>query len=436
MKVVLAYSGGLDTSVAIPWLKENYDCEVIAMLADVGQGEDLEPLAEKAKTSGASKAYIEDLRAEFVRDVVFASVRAGARYEHKYLLGTSLARPLIGRRQVEIAEQEGAQAVAHGCTGKGNDQVRFELAYLALAPHLQVIAPWREWSIRSREDALEYAAAHGVPVSQSKANLYSRDQNLLHLSHEGGILESPWEEPPADLYQMTADPRRAPDEPESVVIGFNRGFPVSVDGEVLEPVALLEKLNTLGGRHGVGRVDLVENRLVGMKSRGVYETPGGTLLHEGHEALESITLDRDTAHFKAMVALRYAELVYNGQWFSALREALDSFVETTQETVTGEVRLELFKGAARVTGRRSPTSLYREEFATFGEDEVYRQADAEGFIRLFGLPQKIRHMARQASSAEVSPLLRRWKQKTRDKSGGAKTEREKELASISAAEQP
>jgi argininosuccinate synthase len=411
-KVVLAYSGGLDTSVIIPWLKETYGCEVIAMLADVGQKEDYPSLVEKAHQTGASRVYVEDLRHEFARDFIFSALRAGARYEGKYLLGTSLARPVIARRQVEIAEREGADAVAHGCTGKGNDQVRFELTYMALAPHLKVIAPWRHWHIRSREDALEYAAARGVPVSQSKENIYSRDQNLWHLSHEGGILEDPWQEPAESMYQLTVSPASAPDQPQSVEIGFQRGIPVSVDGEALDPVALIEKLNAVGARHGVGRVDLVENRLVGMKSRGVYETPGGTILYEAHEALESITLDRETSHFKAMVALRYADLIYYGQWFSPLREALEAFVEATQETVSGTVRVQLYKGSVQVTGRKSTASLYREEFATFGRDEVYRQADAEGFIRLFGLPQKIRYLARQAASPEPSPVLARWKEKS------------------------
>jgi argininosuccinate synthase len=410
-KVVLAYSGGLDTSCAIPWLKENYDCEVIAVLADVGQGEDLEQAAAKARAIGASKTYVEDLREEFIRDYVFPALRAGARYEGKYLLGTSLARPLIAKRQVEIALDEGAQALAHGCTGKGNDQVRFELTYLALAPQLEVIAPWRIWNIRSREDALAYAQAHGVPVSQSKENIYSRDQNLLHLSHEGGVLENPWTPPPANLYQLTTSPASAPPEPELVEVGFKRGVPVSVDDVALGPVALIEKLNEKGGKHGVGRLDIVENRLVGMKSRGVYETPGGTILHEAHQALESITLDRQTSHFKTIIANRYADLIYDGQWFSPLREALDSFFDTTQETVTGEVLVELYKGSASAVGRRSPFSLYSEQFATFGEDEVYRQSDAEGFIRLFGLPQRIRHMANKANRGEVSPMLLKWQEK-------------------------
>jgi len=404
-KVVLAYSGGLDTSVIVPWLKENYDCEVIAMLADVGQGEDLEAAAKKGTDIGASKTFVEDLRTEFVRDYVFPALRAGARYEHKYLLGTSLARPIIAKRQVEIALDEGADYVAHGCTGKGNDQVRFELTFQALAPELKVIAPWREWDIRSREDALAYAEKHNIPVAQSKENIYSRDQNLLHLSHEGGVLEDPWTPPPDNLYQLTKSPADGPDRPEYVEIGFNRGTPVSVNGKELEPVALLEKLNELGGEHGVGRIDIVENRLVGMKSRGVYETPGGTILWEAHQSLESITLDRETSHYKANVANKYAEIVYDGQWFSPLREAIDAFVESTQESVTGEVLVQLFRGQASAVGRRSPESLYSEQFATFGEDDVYRQSDAEGFIRLFGLPQKIRNLARKQSKGSLSPVL-------------------------------
>ncbi|MGH9323955.1 MAG: argininosuccinate synthase [Vicinamibacteria bacterium] len=410
-KVVLAYSGGLDTSCAIPWLKENYDCEVVAVLADVGQGEDLEQASAKARAIGASKTYVEDLRAEFVRDYVFPALRAGAKYEGKYLLGTSLARPLIAKRQVEIALDEGATALSHGCTGKGNDQVRFELTYQALAPHLEVIAPWRIWNIRSREDALAYAAAHGVPVSQSKENIYSRDQNLLHLSHEGGVLEDPWTPPPSNLYQLTASAGLAPEEPELVEVSFRRGMPVSVNGIPLAPEVLLEKLNDFGGKHGIGRLDMVENRLVGMKSRGVYETPGGTILHEAHEALESITLDRATSHYKTIIANRYADLVYDGQWFSPLREALDSFVDTTQDTVTGDVLVELHKGHASAVGRRSPFSLYSEQFATFGEDEVYRQSDAEGFIRLFGLPQRIRHLTNKAREKDLSPMLAKWQEK-------------------------
>lgn len=407
-KVVLAYSGGLDTSVIVPWLKENYDCEVICVLADVGQGEDLEAAAKKGSAIGASKTFVEDLRTDFVRDYVYPALRAGAKYEGKYLLGTSLARPIIAKRQVEIALDEGAEYLAHGCTGKGNDQVRFELTFQALAPELKVIAPWREWNIRSREDAIEYAQKHDIPIAQSKENIYSRDQNLLHLSHEGGVLEDPWTPPPDNLYQLTKSPADAPDHPEYVEIGFNRGTPVSVNGKELEPVALLEKLNELGGAHGVGRVDIVENRLVGMKSRGVYETPGGTILWEAHQSLESLTLDRETSHYKANVAHKYSEIVYDGQWFSPLREAIDAFVESTQETVTGEVLVQLFKGSASAVGRRSPYSLYSEQFATFGEDDVYQQSDAEGFIRLFGLPQKIRNLAHKRSKGKMSPVLEKW----------------------------
>ena len=407
-KVVLAYSGGLDTSVIVPWLKENYDCEVIAVLADVGQGEDLQAAAKKGASIGASNTFVEDLRAEFVRDYVFRALRAGAKYEGRYLLGTSLARPIIAKRQVEIALAEGAEYLAHGCTGKGNDQVRFELTFQALAPELKVIAPWREWDIRSREDALDYAAKHEVPVAQSKENIYSRDQNLLHLSHEGGVLEDPWTPPPENLYQLTKSPADAPDQPELVEVGFERGTPVSVNGKKLEPVALLEKLNELGGAHGVGRADIVENRLVGMKSRGVYETPGGTILWEAHQSLESLTLDRETSHYKANVANKYSEIVYDGQWFSPLREAIDAFVDSTQETVTGEVLVQLFKGSASAVGRRSPFSLYSEQFATFGEDDVYRQSDAEGFIRLFGLSQKIRNLAHKQSKGGTSPMLEKW----------------------------
>ena len=408
-KVVLAYSGGLDTSVIVPWLKEHYDdCDVVCMLADVGQGEDLEAAEKKAYAIGASKAYVEDLREEFVRDYVFPALRAGARYEHSYLLGTSLARPIIAKRQVEIALAEGARYLAHGCTGKGNDQVRFELTFQALAPQLEVIAPWRSWDIRSREDAIDYAEKHGIPVSQSKENIYSRDQNLLHLSHEGGVLEDPWTPPPDNLYQMSASPAEAPDEPELVEIGFERGTPVSVNGEALGPADLLAKLNEIGGRHGVGRLDIVENRLVGMKSRGVYETPGGTILWEAHPSLESITLDRETSHYKAQTALKYSEIAYDGQWFSPLREALDAFVEQTQETVTGDVLVQLYKGSATAVGRRSPYSLYSEQFATFGEDDVYKQADAEGFIRLFGLSQRIRNLTQTEGDAKRSPMLDKW----------------------------
>jgi len=389
-KVVLAYSGGLDTSIIVPWLKNTYGCQVICFTANLGQGDELSGLEEKALKSGASKIYIEDLREEFITDYIYPTMMAGAIYERKYLLGTSFARPLIAKRQVEIAEMEGADAVAHGCTGKGNDQVRFELTYQALNPRLKVIAPWREWNIRSREDALDYAAEHNVPVSSTLKSIYSRDGNIWHLSHEGGLLEDPWQEPEEAMFQRTVSPEKAPDEPEYVTIDFHQGVPKRVNGEAKGPIALLETLNELGARHGIGRVDLVENRLVGMKSRGVYETPGGTILVEAHQALEQICLDKETLHFKQMVALRYAELVYNGQWFTPLREALDAFVRSTQQTMTGQVRLKLYKGNVILVGRRSPYSLYREDYATFGESDVYNQADAEGFIKLFGLPLKVR----------------------------------------------
>ena len=388
-KVVLAYSGGLDTSIIIPWLKENYGCEVIAMAADVGQNEELDGLEEKALKSGASKLYIEDLREEFVTGFVFPTVKAGAVYENKYLLGTSFARPLIARRQVEIARREKADAVSHGATGKGNDQVRFELTYKAFAPELTIIAPWREWNIKSREDAIEYAASHNIPIAQTKEKIYSRDRNLWHISHEGGELEDPWNEPREDVYVLTTSPEAAPDKAEYVEIGFEHGIPVSLDGKTYGPVALVEKLNEIASSNGVGRADIVENRLVGMKSRGVYETPGGTLLYEAHGALETLTLDRETLHYKQTAALRYAELVYYGKWYSPLREALDSFVESTQKHVTGAVRVKLYKGNCAAVGVKSPYSLYREDIATFSEDEVYNQSDAEGFINLFGLPETV-----------------------------------------------
>ncbi len=390
-KVVLAYSGGLDTSVIVPWLKENYDgCEVICFTADVGQGEELDGLEDKALASGASKLVIRDLRAEFARDYLFPVLRAGAVYERQYLLGTSIARPLIAKHQVEVAHEEGADAVSHGCTGKGNDQVRFELTFAALDPRLKVIAPWREWQIRSRLDALEYARAHDVPVTASEKSIYSRDRNLWHLSHEGGPLENPWQEPGEELYLLTASPENAPDEPGYVEIDFESGTPVSLNGEALSPEDMVTRLNAIGGAHGVGRQDLVENRLVGMKSRGVYETPGGTILLTAHRALESICLDKDTLHFKDVIALRYAEQVYNGLWFTPLREALDAFVDATQGPVTGQVRMKLYKGNAIAVGRKSPFSLYREEFATFGQDDVYDQSDGQGFIHLYGLPLQVR----------------------------------------------
>jgi argininosuccinate synthase len=396
-KVVLAYSGGLDTSIIIPWLKENYGYEVIAMAADLGQGEELEPLREKAIKTGASKIYIEDLQEEFMTDFIYPTLQAGAVYEGKYLLGTSFARPLIAKKLVEIAEQEGAVAIAHGATGKGNDQVRFELTVKALNPDLKIIAPWREWNIKSREDALDYAQERGIPVPVTKDRPYSMDRNLWHLSHEGGDLEDPWNEPKDDLYLLGVSPEKAPDKVTYVQLDFEQGIPVAVDGQKLAPVKLMEKLNELGGQNGVGIVDMVENRLVGMKSRGVYETPGGTILYAAHQALELLTLDRITLHYKEQIALRYAELVYDGVWYSPLREALDAFVKVTQQNVTGTVRIKLYKGNCIPVGIKSPYSLYNEEFATFGEDAVYNQKDAEGFINLFGLPLKVRALMEKKS---------------------------------------
>ncbi len=400
-KCVLAYSGGLDTSVIVPWLGENYGCEVICFTADLGQEEELDGLELKALASGASKIYIEDLRAEFLTGYVFPTLMTGAVYERLYLLGTSFARPLIAKHLVEIAELEGADAVAHGCTGKGNDQVRFELSIKALNPMLRVIAPWREWDIRSREDSLEYAAAHNVPVTQTRRSIYSRDRNIWHVSHEGGDLEDPWKEPDEEMYVLTVAPEAAPDEPQYIEIGFHQGVPVGLDGCSMEPVELVMALNKLGGTHGVGRADLVENRLVGMKSRGVYETPAGTILHIAHQGLESLTLDAETLHYKDVVAQRYAELVYNGRWFTPLREALTAFVESTQECVTGTVRVKLFKGNCAVVGRKSANSLYREDYATFGEDDVYDQSDAQGFINLYGLSMKVRALLNLERKGDV-----------------------------------
>ena len=388
-KVVLAYSGGLDTSVIVPWLRENYDCEVVCFTADVGQGDEMDGLEAKALASGASKLIIHDMREEFASDYIFPVLRAGAIYERQYLLGTSMARPLIAKHQVEVAHQEGADAVAHGATGKGNDQVRFELTFTALDPRLKIIAPWREWDIRSREDALAYAAAHNVPVTASLKSIYSRDRNLWHLSHEGGLLEDPWNEPDEGMFQLTTAPEDAPDQPQTIEISFKQGYPVKLDGEKLSPAEMVQTLNVIGGKHGIGRADMVENRLVGMKSHGVYETPGGTILLAAHRELESICLDRETLHYKDTVAQRYAELIYYGQWFTPLRFALDAFFDKTQEVVSGDVRLKLYKGNVIPAGRKSPNSLYREEFATFGKDDVYDQSDAEGFITLFGLPMKV-----------------------------------------------
>lgn len=389
-KVVLAYSGGLDTSIIIPYLKDKYGCQVIAYAANVGQGdEELRGLDKKAKKTGADKFYILDLRKEFVQNFLFTMIKANAVYERKYLLGTSIARPLIAKYQAKIALKEGADAVAHGCTGKGNDQVRFELTYKVFAPKLKVIAPWREWDIRSREDAIRYAAEHKVPIKATLKKIYSRDGNLWHLSHEGGELENPWSEPKSDMFVRTVSPEKAPNKPTYVQIEFRRGVPVAVNGKKLDPVSLVDKLNKIGAANAIGRVDLVENRLVGMKSRGVYETPGGTILYAAHSELEHIILDKDTLHYKDLVAQRYAELVYNGQWYTPLREAIDAFVESTQKHVTGTVRLKLYKGSIIPAGVKSPYSLYREDLATFSQDEVYDQKKAEGFIDLFGLSMKV-----------------------------------------------
>jgi argininosuccinate synthase len=398
-KVVLAYSGGLDTSIIIPWIKENYGgAEIVAYCGDVGQGDDLEGVKRKALATGASKCVVEDLREEFIRDYAFKALAAGAVYEDNYLLGTALARPLLAYRQVQVALQEGADALAHGATGKGNDQVRFEVTYATFAPELRVIAPWREWTIRSREDALAYAAAHGVPVDQSPRDLFSRDGNLWHLSHEGGNLEDTWDAPQKEMFKLTVDPEEAPDRPEVVTIGFEQGVPVILEGQRLGPVALVEALNRIAGAHGVGRLDLVENRLVGIKSRGVYETPAGTVLHVAHREVERLVLDRNTLHFKQSVSVRYAQLIYDGLWFSTLRQALAAFVDYTEQEVTGEVRVRLYKGRAEAVGRRSPRSLYRQDLATFGEGMAYDHQDAEGFIRLFGLPERVRALTRDRTT--------------------------------------
>ena len=390
-KVVLAYSGGLDTSVIVPWLKENYGCEVVCFCADVGQGdEDLAGLKDKAIKSGASEFVIHDMKEEFVSEYLFPMLKAGAVYEHKYLLGTSVARPLIAKHLVEVAHETGADAIAHGATGKGNDQVRFELTVMALDPRLKIIAPWREWEIRSREDALNFAAKHNVPVTATIKSIYSRDSNLWHLSHEGGLLEDPWNEPEEIMYQMSTSPENAPEEGEYVEIEFESGNPIAVNGEKMSPAKIVSTLNAIGGNHGIGRVDLVENRLVGMKSHGVYETPGGTILLYAHRELESLILDRETLHYKQTIAVKYAEITYNGLWFTPLREALDAFVNSTQGPVTGTVRLKLYKGNIISAGRKSPFSLYREDFATFGQEDVYDQSHAEGFIRLYGLSMKVR----------------------------------------------
>jgi argininosuccinate synthase len=397
--IALAYSGGLDTSIIVPWLKERYGARVICVAADIGQGDELEGVRAKAIASGADECYIEDLRQEFVEDFVWPTLRAGAIYGRKYLLGTSMGRPLIARRQVEVARRVGADALAHGCTGKGNDQVRFELTYAAFAPDLPVIAPWREWTIRSREDAIAYAEAHNIPVTATRDKIYSRDRNIWHISHEGGVLEQPAMAPPADLFMLTASPEDAPDESEEVTIGFRAGTPMSVNGAELDAVDLLVALNRIGGRHGIGRIDLVEDRLVGMKSRGVYETPGGTLLYSAHSELEQLVLDRRTLAAKDLLAPRYADLVYEGRWWTTEREGYDAFVNVTQERVTGSVTLRLFKGSASVIARESEFALYDERFVTFGEDDVYQQSDAAGFIRLYGLSARVRAIRDQELAA-------------------------------------
>lgn len=399
-KVVLAYSGGLDTSVAVPWLKENFGCEVICFVADLGQEEELKGLEERAYRAGASKIYVKDLKREFVEDFIFPTLKAGALYEGKYLLGTSFARPLIAKYLVEIAKQEGADAVAHGATGKGNDQVRFEVSVQALDPNLKVIAPWRLWEINSREGAVAYAAARGIEVPVARERPYSMDRNIWHLSHEGADLEDPAEGPPGDLYLMITPPEKAPDRPTCVEVGFERGIPRMLNGKECDSVSLVKTLNKVAGENGVGIVDLVENRLVGMKSRGVYECPGGTVLYLAHRELEYLTLDRNTFHFKELVALRYAELVYDGLWYSPLREALAAFVEETQKTVTGTVRMRLYKGNCTPAGTTSPYSLYHEGLATFGHFELYDHKDAQGFINLFGLPLKVRALMKQGSRGE------------------------------------
>jgi argininosuccinate synthase len=399
-KVALAYSGGLDTSVIIPWLKENYGCEVVAVCGDIGQGdEELAGLEEKARKTGASEVHVADMREEFVSQYLWKMVRSGGVYEHKYLLGTSIARPLLAKKQVEVALATGCDGLAHGCTGKGNDQVRFELTYKALAPHLAVIAPWREWKIVSREDAIEYARQHNVPISASTTKIYSRDRNIWHISHEGGALEDPANRAPDDIWMLTKSPAEAPDTPSEVTIGFDRGIPVSANGNKVGAVELLETLNQIGGTHGVGRIDLVENRFVGMKSRGCYETPGGTLILSAARELEALTLDKSTLHYKQKLALDYAEMVYNGLWFTPLREALDAFFEIVSEPVTGEVKLRLYKGTIEPLSRKSPYSLYSLDIASFTMGASYDQKDALGFINLIGLPIKMRAGLKSKASA-------------------------------------
>ncbi len=401
-KVVLAYSGGLDTSIIVKWLIETYGCEVVCVAGDVGQEEELDGLEDKAKKTGASKCYVEDLRQRFIEDFIWPTLKAGAIYEGRYLLGTSFARPLIAKRQVEIALAEGADAVAHGCTGKGNDQVRFELTYKAFNPKLHIIAPWREWNIRSREDAIAYAEERKIPIKASKEKIYSNDRNIWHISHEGGDLEDPWNEPKEEMYVLSVSPEKAPDRPTYVEVNFEAGIPVGLNGKRMGAVPLVQELNKLAGANGIGRADIVENRLVGMKSRGVYETPAGTVLYFAHNELESLVLDRETLYQKTMVLPRYAQLVYNGAWYTPVREALDAFVNVTQKLVTGTVRLKLYKGNIISAGRKSPYSLYREDFATFSEEDVYDQKDAKGFINLFGLPLTVRALVQQEWDKQAS----------------------------------
>ncbi len=394
-KVILAYSGGLDTSVILTWLKEELGYEVITVCVDVGQEDDFKAVEKKAYATGASKSYIVDVKEEFVTDYIYPTLKAGAIYEDDYLLGTSFARPLITKKLVEIAEKENASAIAHGATGKGNDQVRFEATIHALNPSLKIIAPWRMWHLKSREDCIDYAEKHQIPIAQTKEKIYSRDQNLWHISHEGGNLEDPWNEHSDDIHVMSLPPEKAKDNPTFIELGFEKGIPISIDGRKIGPVSLLALLNEIAGENGVGTIDIVENRLVGMKSRGVYETPGGTVLYEAHKAMEKLVLDRDTLSYKNTIALKYAQLVYDGLWFTPLREALDAFVDVTQENVTGTVRVKLYKGNCTAVASKSPYSLYNEEFVTFGADEVYNQKDAEGFINLFTLPLTIRAIMKE-----------------------------------------
>ncbi|MBU1078822.1 MAG: argininosuccinate synthase [Spirochaetes bacterium] len=390
-KIVLAYSGGLDTSIILKWLKQKYNAEIIAYVADVGQDDDFTKVKEKALATGASKVYIEDLKDEFVREYIYPVIKANAQYESRYLLGTAIARPIIAKRQAEIAKKEKADAVSHGATGKGNDQVRFELTFKALAPELLIIAPWREWEFKGREDLINFAKKHDIPIPVTKEKPYSSDMNLFHISFESGVLEDPWNEPKDDMFVMTTSPENAPDKSEYIEIDFEKGEPVKINGKKMAPVELMSELNKIGGKHGIGRVDMVENRLVGIKNRGVYETPGGTILMNAHRDLEALTVDRDTMHYKDMIAVRYAELVYYGKWFTPLKDAFDAFIKETQEYVTGTVRVKLYKGNAMPVGRKSPHSLYDPKLATFEEEHIYNQKDAEGFINLFGLQMKYGH---------------------------------------------